>query len=492
MEARAWLAGLALLHAALGSDNGRALTPPMGWRSWNQFQGAISQAVMERAYRGLADRSRPVWAEGGERHASLADLGYTDAGLDDGWQACGSYGPDQYRYHTAAGDPVVNTDRFPDMRAMTSLAHSLNLTAGWYGNACGCADGCCSDHCDTIECFAGDVNATLAYGFDSYKVDGCGAQRDVALWDRLFNHSLRDSVGMPMMLENCHDGDDEPEGNAQHYTPRGELWCPCHMYRTSGDARPTYGSVLSNLNTTRAYAAAKLSVPGCWAYPDMLEVGVTRTGIGAGSGNNCGPTLDEPCPPLSVTEARTHFGAWCIVSSPLVIGFDFADAQTVDAHWATVTNTDAIEVNQDYAGEAGTRFQASADTAEFPACGWGATYPGRTNASCTWPSTMGWAKRLSGRDGRRSIAAVLLMNNGPDTTTLSFAWSDRPWPLDGEHGRAGVTGEDAGCHVYDVWERISLGRVGGAGLVVEGVAAHDSVFVTLSNCTALPARVLPS
>ena len=42
-----------------------------------------------------------------------------------------------------------------------------------YGNACGCAaqpyPQCCSDHCDTVECFAGDVNATLAYGFDSCK-----------------------------------------------------------------------------------------------------------------------------------------------------------------------------------------------------------------------------------------------------------------------------------------------------------------------------------
>ena len=38
---------------------------------------------------------------------------------------------------------------------------------------------CCSDHCDTLECFAGDINATLTMGFDSYKLDGCGAQRDI-------------------------------------------------------------------------------------------------------------------------------------------------------------------------------------------------------------------------------------------------------------------------------------------------------------------------
>ena len=52
--------------------------------------------------------------------------------------------------------------KFPDMKAMTDVAHSLNLTAGWYGNNCDC-----KDHCSDVECFAGDVNATLAFGFVS-------------------------------------------------------------------------------------------------------------------------------------------------------------------------------------------------------------------------------------------------------------------------------------------------------------------------------------
>ena len=60
---------------------------------------------------------------------------------------------------------VIDTAKFPSMKAMTDLAHSLNLTAGWYGNNCDC-----HDHCSSIECFAGDVNATLAFGFDSIKL----------------------------------------------------------------------------------------------------------------------------------------------------------------------------------------------------------------------------------------------------------------------------------------------------------------------------------
>jgi hypothetical protein len=135
----------------------------MGWRTWNQYQGRISQAIFEANVRVIADRSRTV--DG--RPQSLADVGYTDVGLDDGWQKCGSYGPAAYRYHSASGAPVIDEGEFPNMTAMVELAKSFNLTAGWYGNACGCRDGCCSDHCDTIECFAGDVNATLTLGFES-------------------------------------------------------------------------------------------------------------------------------------------------------------------------------------------------------------------------------------------------------------------------------------------------------------------------------------
>ena len=46
-------------------------------------------------------------------------------------QKCGSYGPQNYTYHDAAGNPVVDTEKFPDMKAMVDVAHSLGLTAGW-------------------------------------------------------------------------------------------------------------------------------------------------------------------------------------------------------------------------------------------------------------------------------------------------------------------------------------------------------------------------
>jgi hypothetical protein len=102
----------------------------MGWRSWNFYGGNIDQTKMMAQMSAIANRSRTVW--GRSVPTSLADLGYSDVGLDDNWQVCGSNGPDKYTYHDASGNPIINTNSFPSMKNMTNFAHSLNLTAGWY------------------------------------------------------------------------------------------------------------------------------------------------------------------------------------------------------------------------------------------------------------------------------------------------------------------------------------------------------------------------
>ena len=111
--------------AVVANDNGLALTPPMGWRSWNLFGENVNQSLMQSIMDGLTVKRNGT---------SLSDLGYSDAGLDDNWQACGSpsAAPGMH-YHDADGNPLVNTERFPDLKAMTDHARSLNLTAGWYG-----------------------------------------------------------------------------------------------------------------------------------------------------------------------------------------------------------------------------------------------------------------------------------------------------------------------------------------------------------------------
>ena len=110
----AWRLSLVLLLACAersvqALDNGLAITPPRGWRSWNFYGDDINQAHMEAAAEALASRSRKV----GGVPTSLADLGFVGVGVDDGWQLCDS-GPGGTGFHNGTGYPLVNGSRFPD------------------------------------------------------------------------------------------------------------------------------------------------------------------------------------------------------------------------------------------------------------------------------------------------------------------------------------------------------------------------------------------
>lgn len=180
-------------------------------------------------------------------------------GLDDAWQELNS-GPGKKGYHNASGDPIVNTTRFPNMGEMVQYAHALNLTAGWYGNNCMSAD-----MNSSVVHFERDVAAFRRFGFDSYKLDSCGGQKDIALWTNLLTLS-----GGGVVIEDCHNG---PYFPSPSYRPDRPPYCPWHFYRTSVDIEVLYGSIFGiNLPQTLAFTAQNLSFPGCWGYPDMLEV----------------------------------------------------------------------------------------------------------------------------------------------------------------------------------------------------------------------------
>lgn len=312
---------LMLLHCCEAKS--AILTPPMGWRSWNLFGANVNQQLMESIMNGMVSRKRTVDGV----PTSLCDLGYCNVGLDDNWQLCGSYGPNHNTYHDVDGSPVVNLARFPNMKNMTDYAHSLGLGAGWYGNNC-----ICSDHCNSDACYQGDVAALVAYGFDAVKLDGCGAEYDLTKFNNLI-----DATGRPITIENCHWGGTIPNAT----------WCPWNFYRSSGDVRANYASIIGNLQTTIPLAAKNLSTPGCWAYPDMLEVGCAA---GPGGQSDSGLTLEE---------TRSHFGAWAIVSSPLTLSHDTNNDTISDFIWPIISNKEVITINQAYYGYSGTAFASS-------------------------------------------------------------------------------------------------------------------------------------
>jgi len=233
-------------------------------------------------------------------------------------------------------------------------------------------------------------------------------------WAELFNQT-----GKSILIENCHWGGTTPTAD----------WCPWNYFRSSGDIRADYGSIVSNLQTTIEWAMSNLSRPGCWAYPDMLEVGV-------GS--------------LTFQEWRSHFGAWCIVSSPLILSHDMTDPKVTATIWPIISNTEAIDVNQAWSGFSGSVFAQANNSI---------TLGKALDAVPVWQY---WYKPISATQ-----TAVLLMNHDASTASLTVNFSTIP----------GVTCTT--CKLRDVWAHADLGSFTGT-YTASNLITHDSAFVIVS------------
>lgn len=312
-------------------------------------------------------------------------------------------------YHDKDGNPIIDLEVFPDLGAMAAHAHSLNLTSGWYGNNCDCSDHCKGDQC--AQQITGDVNALVKkYNFDAWKLDGCGGEYDLVA----INAEIQ-KAGKAIMVENCHWGRTIPDRSL----PPAQ-GCPWNFYRSSGDVRASYASIRGNLATTIPLAAKNLSYPGCWAYPDMLQVGCAH---GPGGKNDPGLTLPE---------TRTHFYAWCIVSSPLTLSHDVNDPNISATVWPIISNKEALAVSEAYFGNSGTAFGSSERTVRLTDAvteqcereeAKGLRVCEEHEKAFDAPASQNFYKPL---DFAGEKTAVLMLNADTATDTLSFNFKDVP------------------------------------------------------------------
>ena len=86
-----------------------ALTPPMGWNSWNCWGNSVSQEKVLSSARALVDKG-------------LADYGWTYVNIDDGWQ--GRRGGEL--------NAIQPNAKFPDMKALADDLHNMGLKLGIY------------------------------------------------------------------------------------------------------------------------------------------------------------------------------------------------------------------------------------------------------------------------------------------------------------------------------------------------------------------------
>ena len=138
----------------------------------------------------------------------------------------------------------------------------------------------------------------------------------------------------------------------------------------------------------------------------------------------------------SAVEDRSHFAAWAVVSSPLILSFNLSDPRRMDRAWPIISNRALLGVNQRWAGSPGRRvgFQPQ-------------------NGFQAWAKPMGnltYAVFLL-NGGEQAINALLPIRN------VSEAW-----------GHAGV------C-LQDLFTGLSLPTLEpGQDLGIEGLQPHDS------------------
>ena len=160
-------------------NNGLALTPPMGWNSWNKFGGSATETLV----REIADA---MVASG------MKDAGYQYIILDDWWMASS---------RDSNGNLVPDPIKFPNgMKAVADYVHSKGLKLGLYedrGTATCC--GLPGSYGHEVQ----DANTFASWGIDYLKYDNCNANYATIQEDY---ERMRDALavcGRPIVYSIC-------------------------------------------------------------------------------------------------------------------------------------------------------------------------------------------------------------------------------------------------------------------------------------------------
>ncbi|MCJ8208607.1 NPCBM/NEW2 domain-containing protein [Mucilaginibacter sp. RS28] len=322
-----------------------ALTPPMGWNSWNCFADQVSADKVKRAAQAMVK-------------SGLIDHGWTYINIDDFWQ--NHRDPKDLALHGKFRNDagyIQPNGRFPDMKGLADDIHQMGLKAGLYSSpgpwTCG---GCAGSFGYEKQ----DAESYAKWGFDYLKYDWCsyggvingmadndpnkvpslsykgGNDLETAIKPyRLMSDYLR-SQQRDIVFSLCQYG-------------MSDVWkwggsIGGTSWRTTNDITDTWASV-KGIALVQDKAAG-YSKPGNWNDPDMLVLGVVGWG-------NPHPTKLRP------DEQYLHFSLWCMFSAPLLIGCDMEKLD--DFTLSLLTNDEVIALDQDALGKQATCVQTIGD-----------------------------------------------------------------------------------------------------------------------------------
>lgn len=280
-----------------------ALTPPMGWNSWNHFE---CDRVNEEVIKDMADAMVS---------SGMKDAGYEYIVIDDCWQV----GRDD------EGVIIVDSEKFPSgIAALADYVHSRGLKFGIYSDA---GTHTCEGRPGSKGHEEQDAATYATWGVDYLKYDWCNTEGQ----DEIESYTkMRDALykaGRPIVFSICEWGYSKP------WKWAGDVG---HLWRTTQDITDRWdGSRWGNqLGWTfileRQVGLEKYAGPGHWNDPDMLEVG------------NDG---------LTINEARAHFTMWCMLAAPLITGNDLKNMS--DDIRDILTHIELIAIDQDPLGQQG-------------------------------------------------------------------------------------------------------------------------------------------
>ena len=294
-----------------------ALTPPMGWNSWNCWGLSVSQDKVVSSAKALLEKG-------------LADYGYAYINIDDAWEAPGR-NPD--------GTIAVN-EKFPDMKGLGDWLHGEGLKFGIYSSP---GDLTCGNYLGSLDHEKQDAETYNSWGIDYLKYDWCGYWRKHA--QEADKETLASYIRPYLLMEGYlrEQPRDIFYSLCQYGMQDVWKWGDCvdaNSWRTTGDITDTWES-LYDIGFVQQADLYPYSHPGAWNDPDMLIVGKV------GWSDNLRDSR------LTPDEQYTHITLWTLLAANMLIGCDLA--QLDDFTINLLCNNEVNAVNQDILGKQAKR-----------------------------------------------------------------------------------------------------------------------------------------
>jgi len=301
-------------------NNGLALTPPMGWMSWQRYRCIIDcdsypdECISENLFKNVADL---IASEG------YKDVGYEYIIIDDCWM--------EFERDNVTNELVPDRQRFPGgIKALADYIHSKGLKFGIYEDY---GTQTCQGYPGIIGYMELDAETFAKWGVDYVKLDGCYADyraMDVGYpeFGRLLNET-----GRPMVYSCSWPFYQELNGMMPNYEALKEH---CNLWRNWDDIQDSYESLryITNYFAANQSRIQPHGGSGHWNDADMLLIG------------NYGLTIDQ---------SKTQMAIWAILASPLLMSNDLKNIRPEFKE--ILLNKEVIDVNQDVLGIQGLRKQ---------------------------------------------------------------------------------------------------------------------------------------